>query len=353
MSQRVPVRLAIGFALAAFCVAATLSAPAGRPVRPLDLTGIALLVVPALVAGWTSAALRPVLALTSVSAVAFYALGYASIFAPAPVTVAVFTAVLSGRTRAAWVTAAVTCAGAYAAGLGHGLSAGAAALGPGWIAGWLVAAAAGGEVLRQRRQAWAHERLRAAQQERLRIARELHDSLTHSISVINVQASVAEHLGDRDPAALAVIRAASADALRELRATVGVLRQDQPGPGLARLAGLADRARATGMDLTVRAAPADLPPDVDRAAYRVVQEALANAARHAPGAPVRITVAREKRALRVTVDNGPATASATTTGGGTGLTGLRERASGLGANLHAGPHGDGFRVRATFPLEHP
>lgn len=131
--------------------------------------------------------------------------------------------------------------------------------------------------------------LRRAGEERLRIARELHDSLTHSISIVKLQAGVAVHLARKrgaevEPALLA-IQEAGGEAMRELRATLEVLRTDaaEPGPGLDRMGELAERARAAGISLAVtsegRVRP--LPADVDRAAYRIVQEALTNVARHA------------------------------------------------------------------------
>ncbi|MFE7497536.1 sensor histidine kinase [Streptomyces albidoflavus] len=207
-AERVPVgwRLLWGGALAGFCVAATLSMPEADPVRAMDGWGLLLLVVPALSASFAALAPGPVLGLAAFAPVGFYAAGYASIFAPAPLTAAVFLAVLSARGPYALGAALAACLGAYAGGLVHGLGPGAAAVGPGWITGWLLAAAGSGEALRKRRQLLAQERLRAehaarrgAEQERLRIARELHDSLTHSISVINVQASAAAHLLDREP----------------------------------------------------------------------------------------------------------------------------------------------------------
>src|SRR6516162_5322872 len=130
---------------------------------------------------------------------------------------------------------------------------------------------------------------RRAVEERLRIARELHDSLTHSISVIQVQAGVAVHLarkrGQEVPPALAAIQEASADAARELRATLSVLRRedDGDGSGLSQLPGLVERARGAGLPVTVTVTGAErpLPPEVGQAAYRIVQEALTNVSRHA------------------------------------------------------------------------
>ncbi|MET7507221.1 sensor histidine kinase [Streptomyces albidoflavus] len=379
-AERVPVgrRLLYGVALAGFCVAATLSVQAAGPVRAMDGWGLLLLVVPALAAPFAALTPVPVLALTASAPAGFYAAGYASIFAPAPLTAAVFLAVLYGRGPYALSAALATCLGAYAAGLAHGLGPGAAAVGPGWITGWLVAAAGVGEALRKRRQLLDQERLRAenaarrgAEQERLRIARELHDSLTHSISVITVQASAAAHLFDRAPervpGALSTIRQAGAEALHELRSTVEVLRRidagggdpaDEPRPGVARLPRLLDGSRAAGLQVQARldVEPGVLPPEVDRAAYRIVQEALNNAARYAPGSRVEVALAGRGGALVVTVRNGPARSpspAGTAPGGGQGLTGMRERVDVIGGELHTGPYDGGFRVHAVLPLPAP
>jgi signal transduction histidine kinase len=203
---------------------------------------------------------------------------------------------------------------------------------------------------------------RRAMEERLRIARELHDSLTHSISVIQVQAGVAVHLarkrGEDVPPALAAIQEAGADAVRELRATLGVLRSDEDGDGsgLGQLDGLVSRAQAAGLpvNVTVTGAERPLPPDVDQAAYRIVQEALTNVSRHAGHAcaSVHLHYAPDAVSVDVTDDgNGAVTEDGIRAGGpGLGLVGMRERVSALGGRLQAGPNdGGGFRVRAELP----
>jgi signal transduction histidine kinase len=199
---------------------------------------------------------------------------------------------------------------------------------------------------------------RRAMEERLRIARELHDSLTHSISVIQVQSGVAEHLarkrGEEVPPALLAIQEAGADAARELRATLSVLRstEDGDGSGLCQLASLVDRARAAGLPVTVTVSGAErpLPPDVDRAAYRIVQEALTNVSRHAGPAHASVGLQYTAEALTIQVDDDGAGGGARPAGPGLGLIGMRERVSALGGRLHAGPQeGGGFRVRAEFP----
>ncbi|WP_393062468.1 sensor histidine kinase [Streptomyces sp. LN549] len=201
--------------------------------------------------------------------------------------------------------------------------------------------------------------LRRAGEERLRIARELHDSLTHSISIVKLQAGVAVHLARKrgtevEPALLA-IQEASGEAMRELRATLEVLRTDvvEPGTGLDRIGELAERARSAGIALavTVSGEERPLPVAVDRAAYRIVQEALTNVARHADRAPTTVRLAYGPNALTVHVDDhGPCGPDDTVTAG-TGLTGMRERVTALGGTLAAAPRrAGGFSVHAELPL---
>ncbi|MFC7613295.1 sensor histidine kinase [Actinokineospora soli] len=232
---------------------------------------------------------------------------------------------------------------------------------------WLVAAGAAGEAVRQaERRADEAERTREevarrrADEERLHIARELHDSLTHQISVIKVQAEVAVHLarkrGDDVPDALIAIRDAGREAARELRATLEALRDDAATPphGLDRVPDLVHRARAAGLDttLTIDGAGDDLPAAVDRTAYRIVQESLTNVARHAGSATARVRIDRRPDTLVVQVDDdGAATTDVTP---GVGLLGMRERVTALGGTLRAAPRdGGGFTVRAELPVERP
>jgi signal transduction histidine kinase len=222
---------------------------------------------------------------------------------------------------------------------------------------------------------------RRAVEERLRIARELHDSLTHSISVICVQSGVAVHLarkrGEEVSPALLAIQEASTDAARELRTTLGVLRSDDDGDtsGLSHLDRLTARARASGLPVTVNVTGAKrtLPPEVDQAAYRIVQEALTNVSRHAGPASAWVHLCYTSDALEIQIDDDGAgisttSANATTSANGTstsnanghghnpsnrlGLMGMRERVTALGGRLHAGPRdGGGFQVRAEIPAE--
>lgn len=204
---------------------------------------------------------------------------------------------------------------------------------------------------------WAADR--AAQQERLRIARELHDSLTHSISVIKVQAGVAAHLarknGEEPSSALLAIEEASGEAVRELRSTLDVLRrEDEPdGRSLDRLPVLLERARSLGVPTTcsVTGDQRPLPPAVDQAAYRVVQEALTNVTRHAGAATASVRLAYGRQTLTISVEDDGA-GSHRPPVPGYGLIGMRERVTALGGRLRAEPGASrGFTVHAELPLE--
>ncbi|MET8825234.1 sensor histidine kinase [Streptomyces sp. NPDC004610] len=197
--------------------------------------------------------------------------------------------------------------------------------------------------------------LRRAGEERLRIARELHDSLTHSISIVKLQAGVAVHLarkrGEEVPPALLAIQEAGGEAMRELRATLEVLRTDE-APGSPAL--LIERARAAGLTvgLAVTGAERPLPPPVERAAYRIVQECLTNAARHAGPAEIRVRLDYGPARLTVRVDDDGAADPDRPPRPGTGLTGMRERVTALGGTLLTGPRPEGgFAVRAELPLD--
>ncbi|WP_181012118.1 MULTISPECIES: sensor histidine kinase [unclassified Streptomyces] len=200
--------------------------------------------------------------------------------------------------------------------------------------------------------------LRRAGEERLRIARELHDSLTHSISIVKLQAGVAVHLARKrgtevEPALLA-IQEASGEAMRELRATLEVLRTDvvDPGTGLDRLGELAERARAAGIALavTVDGTVRSLPADVDGAAYRIVQEALTNVARHADRADTTVRLTYTDTSLALAVEDAGPCLEGVRVVPGTGLTGMRERVTALGGTLEAVPGAaGGFSVRAELP----
>jgi signal transduction histidine kinase len=232
---------------------------------------------------------------------------------------------------------------------------------------WLVAAGAAGEALRQaERRADEAERTREetarrrADEERLHIARELHDSLTHQISVIKVQAEVAVHLahkrGEQAPDALLAIRDAGREAARELRATLEALRDDEnPRHGLDHVPELVRRAKTTGLDvtLTIDGHRDDVPAAVDRTAYRIVQESLTNIARHAAATTASIRIDHGPGTLAIRIDDDGTATPDTTPAPGVGLLGMRERVTALGGHLRAAPRGEGgFTVHAELPVDH-
>ncbi|WP_119729933.1 sensor histidine kinase [Thermomonospora amylolytica] len=272
--------------------------------------------------------------------------------------VALYTAAAAGRLQAAVALAALTLIGVGAGTLAGNHEINGIALF--MLAGWLVAVVALGWVAHSRHAYVREARERAAGQERLRIARELHDVVGHHMSLINVQASAALHRIGRDPAqaeeALGAIKESSREALRELRATLGVLRQADedvpvaPPPGLARLEELVRAAEQAGLRVRTRTTgdAGPLPVEVDLAAYRIVQESLTNVARHARARTVTVRLDRGPDAVTVEVaDDGDGPAHGAP---GSGITGMRERARALGGELTAGPRpGGGFAVRARLP----
>ncbi|MFJ6567389.1 sensor histidine kinase [Streptomyces sp. NPDC091292] len=248
------------------------------------------------------------------------------------------------------------------------------------------------------RRAYAADRARQAErtraeearhhvvQERMRIARELHDIVAHHLALANAQASTAAHLYHTHPdeafEMLTTLSATTAEALRELKATVGVLRQDTetgdglaPAPGLAQLSDLTAACAAAGLDVdvTVSGPPQPLSPGADLAAYRIVQEALTNVTKHASTrrAEVRLTYLPDTLSLTISNEVAPSRAFGAAPGSGAdrgfGLIGMRERAQSAGGTLTAGPTPDptpgrapgpaaprprGFQVTCTLPL-HP
>jgi signal transduction histidine kinase len=205
--------------------------------------------------------------------------------------------------------------------------------------------------------------LAAAREERTRIAREMHDIVAHSISVMVVQAGAAEEVLARDPQAasepLAAIRRTGKGALVEMRRLLGVLRTDAEGlalapqPGVRDLPRLVEQMRAAGLDAQLALAPGlpELSPGPDLTAYRVVQEALTNALKHAGKVRADVRVGYADGAVEIDVTN-PSTAAAaqTSQNGGHGLIGMRERAAIYGGVVDAGPVEGGWRVRARLPV---
>jgi len=291
--------------------------------------------------------------------------------------VAFFTAVLARKRAAAvaslvigylvscWPPWLIGASGHTSAGFALGLAAG------------LFAMLAVAELIRNRMQRSAElarrreeQLLRRAGEERMRIARDLHDVLAHNIAVINVQANTALHLMDRQPerarTALSTINDVSKQALVELRSVLGVLREAgedaprAPAPGLARLTDLVANAAAAGLGVTIETSgePVPLPAEADLAAYRIIQEALTNSARHSGGsrAVVRLAYADGRLDVEVTDDgtarpDGRAGGAGSAAGPGNGITGMTERAAALGGTLRAAARpGGGFVVLARLPF---
>jgi signal transduction histidine kinase len=386
--------------VAAIQVGASFGAANGQPeARSLDAGAIALLLVGplALLARrrYPGLALAVTFAATATYVLADYPLG--PVFLSLIITLV--NAVLRGRRAVAWAVLAV----------GWVLFAWVEPWfddGPwpdwpavGGLGAWLLVLGAGSELARTRidratqfARARAEESRRRASEERLRIARELHDVLAHNISLINVRAGVALHLLDEGTddvdakqvrSALAAIKDASKESLGELRSVLDVLRHGEDGraplsptAGLSDLDALAARTRGTGLAVRVERvngtgaevpageATEGLPTGVDLAAFRVAQEALTNVVRHADATRVTVRLRRTADELEVQVDDdgtgasGAGVTAASGSGddtqpddGGRGITGMRERAHALGGTLEAGPRpGRGFRVRARFPL---
>jgi signal transduction histidine kinase len=319
---------------------------------------------------------RPVFVVFGTAAAVMLYLGAGFPYGPVFLTVALacFSAVVAGHRRAAWGAVAMLWAGYVL--VAHWLyrwlppsgDSAASWWQQGVIAAWVLAIVALAELVRMRREQWGRERAerahaarRRADEERLRIARELHDVLAHSISVINVQAGMGLALLDAEPeqarAALTTIKAASKEALGEVRQVLDTLRTPgdaprAPAPGLDRLPELVEQAASAGLTVAVEGQPPRLAPGTDLAAFRIVQEALTNVVRHSGSRQARVRLDHDQQALRLRIDDdGPAT-GADAGGSGNGLAGMRERAAGLGGTIEAGPRpGGGFRVLAVLPLK--
>jgi signal transduction histidine kinase len=348
--------------LAAFQVAGTFGAAhaQGRTFPPeavLLLVAGPLSLLALRRAAWFS------LAVSLGAAVTWFALGYPGGPVPAAFVVAVVASVVRGHRVEAWIAVGLGAVGIWVAVL-LGAHSVAPALGG---TAWLVVLLTVAEQVRTRRQqaverdaARAQEARRQASEERLMVARELHDVLAHSVSLISVHAGVALHLLESDPAqartSLETIRDASRDTLTELRATVGALRAPaedaplRPTAGLAGLPALVAGVAATGVDVrsSEEGVPRPLPAAVDLAAFRIVQEALTNVTRHAAASRADVVVCYDEDSVTVRVaDDGRGGGPVAM---GNGLTGMRERAAALGGTLTAGPRPEGgFAVVGVLP----
>jgi signal transduction histidine kinase len=340
--------------------------------RPADAGAYALAVVAAGTLVWRRRYPVQVMGVVFGATFVYFVLGYPAGPIWFPLIIAYFTAAVRGYR----IAAAITAAAGFAVFpwldylLRNARPPSAIFLGA--LAAWLLLVLGAAEIVRISRERAAEaariheeEQLRRASEERLRIARELHDAIGHHLSLINVQSGVALHLGEELPeqarSAFAAIKQASREALSELRSVLSVLRQEDepaprsPTPTIARLDDLVSQAAAAG--LTVRTeidGPArPLPFSVDTAAYRIVQEALTNVTRHAGPANATVLISYTARDLAVQIDDdGRGPPPEPLAGNGTGIMGMRERAAALGGELQAGPRpGGGFRVRARLPLD--
>ncbi|MHC5259369.1 sensor histidine kinase [Streptomyces sp. UC4497] len=371
-TERFAVRAGVRDAVIAGCVAAMLLAAGlsgDRAGTHLELLGYALLLGGGLALYARRRAPVAVLAVTGLCAVGYQATGL-----DVPVVAylfAVYAAVREGH-RLATLVASVAVLAALP--LAYLLSPGAGSVREAFThsrgaleLGWLVAAAAAGEALRQaERRADEAERTREetarrrADEERLRIARELHDSLTHQISIVKLQAEVAVHValkrGEQVPEPLLAIQEAGREASRELRATLEALRDDDTRPPhtLDDLPELVKRAGTGGLEttLTIEGRPREVPAAVQRTAYRIVQESLTNVARHAAARTAEVTVGHRPDTLALRIDDDGTAAPGSAPLPGIGLLGMHERVTALGGTLRAEPRpGGGFSVRAELPVE--
>ncbi|MFF2654241.1 sensor histidine kinase [Streptomyces sp. NPDC058045] len=341
--------------------------PGEQPGTESGLLGYALLAAGGLALAAHRRAPVAVLAVTGLCAVGYQAAGFDVL--SVPYLVAVYSTVRAGH-RALAATASVTLLVALqltALALRDGPAGEVPVQARGTLQiAWLIAAFAAGEAVRQaERRADEAERTREeavrrrAGEERLHIARELHDSLTHQISVIKVQSEVAVHVarrrGERVPEPLLAIQQAGREASRELRATLDVLRDDATTPphGLDQLSNLVEgfQAAALHTTLTIEGDPPDVPDAVGRTAYRIVQESLTNIARHAAATTASVRVDYQPDTLTIRVDDNGKATPRTAPVPGVGLLGMRERVTALGGRLRTEPRAEGgFTVQAELPM---
>jgi signal transduction histidine kinase len=381
--KRLPVLVQdglLGLVVAVMQVQGNLAKPAeigSRPLADLGNLGYALLIVSGLVLAGRRRWPALVFLATALASLAYYVLDFGDGPGWIALFIAVYTLTAYGDGRRSLLVAgtAITV-------LTVGWLIAAADTVPKAAIGWVffriaasVMAAALGESVRSRRAiaAEAQERARQAERtreeearsrvdaERLRIAREVHDTVAHAIAIINVQAGVTAYLLDKRPErardALVTIEQTSAQALHEMRAVLGVLRDEDngrvPHPGLGQVAELAAVAREAGLDINLEmtSSPAPLPSAVDHTAYRILQESITNVIRHAGLTRVTVAIDHGTDVLEVRVIDDGASAAATAAAPGRGIAGMRERCGLLGGELTAGPRpGGGFEVKARLPL---
>jgi signal transduction histidine kinase len=382
--SRREILLDCALAVAAFAASLALLAArgdSGADTRTLDLPGVLLAALASLPLVAARRAPLAVFVVTAAASAALNGLGYPP-GPPIGPTVALFLLALRPeRTRVPrWATAAVI-AGVFVIHVGAVAAAedefptvpllfGALVWGGAWVIGDRVRLRRARIVELQERASRAErdaerERRLAAAEERTRIARDLHDSAGHAINVILVQAGAARLLGKRDPeraqAALETIEEVARETLGEIDYLVRALREDdgsngtganvEPLPGLAAVETLADRHRSSGLAVSIRehGSRRQLSPGLDQAAYRILQEALTNAARHGDGS-AEIEIGFRPASLELTVTN-PTRPGSALGGDGHGIVGMRERATLLGGTLDAGASDARFCIRAHLPYD--
>jgi signal transduction histidine kinase len=366
-------RLAVPLAVAAVEIVGTMFAADNQPgAEPIDALAVLLLA-----AGPAALVVRDrfpgsVLVIASVTKLAYWSIDYPGGPIFLAMIVALFGAVMNGRRLVAWLTLGFGWAGFLWVPFWFGSEPRpeiGAILG---LAAWLLVLGGLAEARRVRRDraiesahARAEESRRRASEDRLRIARELHDVLAHNISLINVQAGVALHLIDERPeqarTALAAIKQASKDTLGELRSVLDILRNPgeasprEPAGGLERLEELVSGASATGLTVRteIEGTRRPLPARVDLTAYRIVQEALTNVIRHARATTATVGITYGDRVLELRVeDDGRGRGGGDGEGTGSGIAGMRDRAAAIDGDLEVGPRAEGgFRVLARLPLD--
>jgi signal transduction histidine kinase len=364
---------ALVLVLAAIGVVVSRKAAHWEPnARHLDVISYALVVGGAVVLAvrrrWPLAAV----AVSVTASCTYLAVGYPDGPVIGALAVAAYTAAVWLPTRAATIVCVATVGGLLVHVLD--LAAGREGLSAfvGFVPGsaWVVVPFAVGRAVRVGRVAAARSRAQDVQrrtyEERLRIAREVHDVVGHGLAAINMQAEIALHVLPKRPeqaeTALVAISRTSKQALDELRLTLAVMRSDDtaapvtPVLGLGRFSDLIERMSGAGVQvtITVTGAQRDLPTAIEVAAYRVVQEALTNVLRHAGTDSAAVQVAYESSGLVIEVTDSGRGAASENTSGGHGITGMRERVTALGGHLEAGPRSrGGFGVYARLPAPEP
>jgi signal transduction histidine kinase len=309
----------------------------------------------------------PVAIVCGASLSGLYVLGHHGELLNLPVMVALYTVAVQSDRRATVITAVVASAWSGLLGFTSDDPIGARGGSPVLEMIWPLVPLALGEAVRSRRQLAEYaeaEREREAQRrvdaERLRMAREFHDVVAHTMAAVNVQMAAAVAAFDTDPEtarqALHQARSSSRAALRELRATVALNRDPEPtapAPTLERVRELAEPARAAGIEVAFHDdhANVELSGAVELAAYRVVQEAITNVVRHSSARHVAVSLCSTPEGLVVEItDDGTSTAPGPSVNGGFGLTGMAERVHAVGGRLEHGPtRSGGYRVRAVLP----